>query len=44
MAMNVRPPGQPENSSTAPAAGREELLSILNGTPFLLTRCTADLK
>ena len=42
--MNVRSPGQPENSSTAPAAGQEELLTILNGTPFLLTRCTVDLK
>lgn len=42
--MNVRPPGQREISSTAPAAGQEELLTILNGTPFLLTRCTADLK
>jgi PAS domain S-box-containing protein len=42
--MNLRSPGQPEAGSTAPAAGQNELLTILNGTPFLLTRCTADLK
>ena len=42
--MNVRSHGQPDISSTAPAAGQEELLTILNGTPFLLTRCTADLR
>ncbi len=42
--MNVRSPGQPEVGSTAPAAGQNELLTVLNGTPFFLTRCTADLK
>lgn len=42
--MSVSSPGQQEIGSAAPVAGQNELLSILNGTPFLLTRCTADLK
>lgn len=42
--MSGESPGQPEIGSAALAAGHDELLSILNGTSFLLTRCTADLK
>ena len=43
-AMREKSPGQLKLRLVAPAAGQEELLTILNGTPFLVTRCTADLK
>jgi PAS domain S-box-containing protein len=42
--MREKSPGQLKLRLVAPAAGQEELLTILNGTPFLVTRCTADLK